>query len=665
MAKFETIEEAEAWLKIQQKEYSVLLAARAALRVVPLLYRAKGENAKLEATLILPVFRATAIPAFAGTWPEVGMAATRAAAYAFSHADVAARAVRVAAYAADGTDTVRAARAAAYAVDAVRTPDSVTYAAAYAADAADAAYAAFLSDVEWLVESSGGDMLYKLAVSPLWPEGDIPTDIARNWDNLRTHLESLRGQNWQVWTNWYEERLHGFPNGPPDMALEKARIERITEVDWNNPKNPAHVNGKLAAIEAEFKKRGDEEIPPELRNFFISYASDENEAVARRVGEALTSVGVTFYAQFQDFPPGSSFIKGMNEGLANSDRFIAIYSDAYWASPHCNSEWEAAYNKDPSASKRDLIGLQAEQCSLPPLAFRLVYKSLIGLSPEREREAILEAIGALSQSKSTSEKLEEITRYISPTARASGRGRLEAVVNQLTDRKVDEPDVADLPDLLSDACEGLLEGAPENAAPAMRYALKNYLYLLSRLNELKSANRLEGSGAAIIDELSGFDSHLWEDGALGRFSVDFVKYHTRFISLYPFVQEQETRIADLEVDVDRVTSEETVQAVEEALEDAEDFKDADGTEASFDEYIRDVQSEFHLIREAPGTSETGTAGNRRPQRKKRFIVTAYGFFESTLSVLSSSTTLLGTPAGKALSSSLTRAIEILRNLILN
>ena len=102
-----------AWLETQPGEVGVLMAARAALRVLPLFahFAEKAASPRQFADLTASLFRATALARVAGTYP------TRAKELAAA----------AAAYAAD---------AAAYAADAA------AYAAAYAADAAYAAYAA-------------------------------------------------------------------------------------------------------------------------------------------------------------------------------------------------------------------------------------------------------------------------------------------------------------------------------------------------------------------------------------------------------------------------------------------------------------------------------------------------------------------------------------------
>ena len=61
----------EAWLKGKSPVFACVLAARAALRVAPLLFEALHEDAEVRrGAIVLPAFRALAAASFAGAWPE-------------------------------------------------------------------------------------------------------------------------------------------------------------------------------------------------------------------------------------------------------------------------------------------------------------------------------------------------------------------------------------------------------------------------------------------------------------------------------------------------------------------------------------------------------------------------------------------------------------------
>ena len=74
-------ESLEAWLRTRPREDSVLIAARCALRVLPLVHYGleEGETEergldkhrqKVRSDLVLPAFRLVSVATFAGTWPS-------------------------------------------------------------------------------------------------------------------------------------------------------------------------------------------------------------------------------------------------------------------------------------------------------------------------------------------------------------------------------------------------------------------------------------------------------------------------------------------------------------------------------------------------------------------------------------------------------------------
>jgi len=240
----------EAWLRKQPREVAVALAARVALRVLPVVQTAKG----YKGCLVVAVFRATAVSWSKAKYPahETELAAYAAAAYA---AAVVAAAVRTAAaYAA-----VAATRAGAGAAHAAVYADARAYAVAGAsADAATTASAAgYASDAAiryfWSALSIDATRVEKgkktcdVAGSPLWPHGQ-PDELRTLWQELAAGLLAAK-QDWRVWTNWYEDRLDGrFREEERELGYV-----RIDEFLWGQ--NPAIVN-------AEIKRRFDERAPP-------------------------------------------------------------------------------------------------------------------------------------------------------------------------------------------------------------------------------------------------------------------------------------------------------------------------------------------------------------------------------------------------------------------
>ena len=160
----------KAWLRKQPRAISVAFAARAALRVVPVLETAKPDERYMR-DLVLPSFRATAVSWAAARYParetELSAGAATAAFVAFGPTDVTALAANA------------AARTIAYAAEAAaRAADSGTdhsdgfnlkFAEASGADPVTAAFWSAVSNDATHVEEGAAASV--IAGSPLWPQG--------------------------------------------------------------------------------------------------------------------------------------------------------------------------------------------------------------------------------------------------------------------------------------------------------------------------------------------------------------------------------------------------------------------------------------------------------------------------------------------------------------
>ena len=94
-----------------------------------------------------------------------------------------------------------------------------------------------------------------LARTPLWPEG-MPRTLAAPWNKLKARLIEA-DEGWDVWIDWYEARLHGYPE--PNEALEVARV-LIPDTDW--ARGPAYVNRVIAELIEKHAPKSP--VPPSL-----------------------------------------------------------------------------------------------------------------------------------------------------------------------------------------------------------------------------------------------------------------------------------------------------------------------------------------------------------------------------------------------------------------
>ncbi len=256
----------KAWLRGRSREVEITIAARAALRVVPLVYRdprkrpgANGTSEFLRVTTA--VFRACALARAAGKY-RARAEDFHAAAAAAASAITAPRAVNAAAnkqaaalfaaiaaseasFAASGEapagaaggDAVHtAARAAAAAsIDIAVSAGSVDAAAYAAGDSAEAAaWEEVRADVV-AVQKGGANALADL---PLWSQ-NAPQWARVDWPNLQAALP--KGEDWDVWIDWYEDRLRGGSRGD---AYELV-FGSVPQEEWD--RGPAAANAWIKA----------------------------------------------------------------------------------------------------------------------------------------------------------------------------------------------------------------------------------------------------------------------------------------------------------------------------------------------------------------------------------------------------------------------------------
>lgn len=238
------------WLLHQSREVRIALAARAALRVVPVLDVALGPRGgqaeKAAGRIMLPVFRAAAVPWVVANYPLHSTNLRDAAAAATGAAEVTAASVYdVAAARASASAAARASATCVYAVrdsdppSAYHAADTCHYAALAVPTAIDTA-----ADAEVL---GLGIAPAVVARRPLWLT-HMPAGVDDNWQRLAWTLLEAK-QDWEVWTEWYEGRLEGRP---ANEALEVARV-MIADAMWHQ--GPGVVNSEIKRLIDQHRAR--------------------------------------------------------------------------------------------------------------------------------------------------------------------------------------------------------------------------------------------------------------------------------------------------------------------------------------------------------------------------------------------------------------------------
>ncbi|WP_135079621.1 hypothetical protein [Terasakiella sp. SH-1] len=283
-------EELQEWLVGRGRWVAAGLAARIGLRVLPklelMVSLAPTKNSTL---LLLPVFRALAVPWIASSRPSDGPEFSAAG-------DIAAASSRKAA--GDGRTIARAlarTKSKDYG-ETGRARAAVADAAAAAAKAAvrtaivsaiRTVHRALATGVDVWPEINrdialleDGAQIEQVMNRPLWGE-DMPEELKVNWQSLKQSLLAL-DEDWWVWTQWYEDRLEGGakPNGRSLIYhLEKERA-LIPKDKWK--KGAAHFNAVIAEIEEKYRGKPPVDEVAEQRQASVQTEYHEDGLLHRR-----------------------------------------------------------------------------------------------------------------------------------------------------------------------------------------------------------------------------------------------------------------------------------------------------------------------------------------------------------------------------------------------
>lgn len=679
MRKISSRSELEDWLKTQGRpDFAQVIASRAALLVLPYAF-SKNVSTEWLNRFAMSLFRANAISWAARNFPKYDMlSAANSAAVHSANATAAYAGMRSASknWSVEGDYSARSVEAAYFAAAAARSSEAdAAYAAARSAAALAGAWENISGDCQWLENHADRSAAARrLTQKKLWRS--IPPE---GWTRARQHafarLQTL-DQGYEVWIEWYKRRergeraafdIQGDKNRPEDKAI-LARLANVTDQKFwgegatfvnrtlqtwiDTARNRVTLN--LLTDEKIETKSVDATNPAERIDFFISY-SNKDEATAREVQAILSDRGYTSIAQFKNFQQGN-FVREMREGIASADRFIALQSKSYWESDHCQSEWDAAYARDPGAKQRKIVPFLLEPTPLPPIASEVVYQPLFNLNEMERRKAIIAWIEYQPPSRSPQELRKTLAEQSSPDVGVRDE-KIDAGPNILFDKPLVDMDLAELPSNLRALLKVLLGSLPNNAPLVVRHCLNGYNEHLLERGAQPIVGTIDPFAAAVRAQIVA-DAGLWDAGLESLFE-SFFKRHELLITHFPLNPQRELLIAETPIDEVLASGDNLLDPVEAVSEAMEALKSADLT-----------TEDFNRVEEAHKAFSKDIASLPMPKPtddvtpKRRYVLGTIGFYERLLAALGAAAGIAATPQGQVAIAAVSGAIETFMSFIL-
>src|SRR5579883_1785846 len=95
-------------------------------------------------------------------------------------------------------------------------------------------------------------------------------------------------------------------------------------------------------------------------DFFISYTKAD-EDWAQWIAWQLENAGYKCLIQAWDFTVGSNWVEKMDQGTY-AKRIVLVYSLDYLNAVYVRPEWQAAFAKDPTGEKGNILGVKVREC---------------------------------------------------------------------------------------------------------------------------------------------------------------------------------------------------------------------------------------------------------------------------------------------------------------
>ncbi len=273
MVKITSRAELEDWLDDKPKDWALVIAARAALRVLPIALTDEFVIEYDDFTLAL--LSSTLI-----SWAAGNITSYRIHFRNASIIDSAATTGNSSAH--DAIFAIYCANETAYRNNRAAATSTTFFAARAVTPEVEFIWLSIEDDIKFLERSSAKYPAMNLTSAPLWSSQNVASEILHQWQKTRSNLLEINN-NFIHWIDWYERRLLGKDSGfdiPHDIdrTEDKAILIKLADATdeefWD--KGPEYVNAQLGEWLREARQRAQERYEQENDGIGEDVLDEEN-----------------------------------------------------------------------------------------------------------------------------------------------------------------------------------------------------------------------------------------------------------------------------------------------------------------------------------------------------------------------------------------------------
>ena len=208
-------------------------------------------------------------------------------------------------------------------------------------------------------------------------------------------LAELEADGWIAW-DWVAHAGDPRPEQPASSVFDEHALQRVQNVRITPEGYAAYAarQGLGSDRGVTQKEAGDGRSDKESRyDLFISHASEDKDAVARPLAEALTALGFAIWYDEEQLQIGSSLRTSIDAGLAESRYGVVILSRMFFEKPWTQQELNGLVAREMADGQDVILPLWHEvdaaflTAKAPMIADRFALRTSIGIPEIAERLA--------------------------------------------------------------------------------------------------------------------------------------------------------------------------------------------------------------------------------------------------------------------------------------